>query len=223
MRELASLELTLSRECVFRVGGGEFVEGFADALLIFREFAGALAQSAQFLGKLLRSALAEFLFHFLEFLLSPGRGVGRIGEFSGLEFFSRFLNVLAGFFELLFFLAHVGAVLIGVHAFREVIDFAKEIALFFLQSFQLALNLGALLFVCILELLFEFLDLLSDGLLTTGEFLEAVEDGEVLLLLGGGLLLLSLGLLFVFEFVLFELKIHVSLFLLRALALARLL
>ena len=194
----------------------EFLDLLAEGFLTFRQFTGRVAKALHLIGELARGFLAEFLLHFLELLARPGRGVGGLSQFARFEFLGGLLHVFAGLVEVLAFFGQVGAVLFGIHALGEVVHLAEEFALLFLEPLELALDLGLFPRGGLLKLIFEFLDLLGDGLLAAREILEPVENGEVLLLLGGEGGILGGGLLLVFELLLLKLEVHVALlFLLR--------
>ena len=213
---------TLALGCGVKVliGGlsAHFFHGFTNGLLLLGESTGGVAQGFHLTGELARGLFAEFLLHLFELLLRTGRGVGRLGEFTRLKILGSLANVLAGLVELLFFFAHIGAVLLGVHALGEVVDFAEQFALLFLEAFELPLDLGFFLFGSVLKLILKFFDLLGNGLLTAGEVFEFRENSEILLLLGslGGIL--GDGVLLVFQLFLLELEVHVLLLTLLRLA-----
>jgi hypothetical protein len=127
---------------------------------------------------------------------------------SSFEFFGGFVDLLAGLFELLLGLGHVLSVLGFVHALFEVVEIAQELLLLGLEAFELVFEFLLLfLGLGLGELVLQLLHFLGQRLLTAGEFLEAVQNLQVLLLLGG--LFLGGGFFFFVALLfLFQLQIH---------------
>ena len=152
----------------FLLGAGE-VAGFG------AEFAGGLVEGIGVLA-------AEFLAHFLELALGAGSGSEGLGDLTLTGGLGGLLHLLSGLLELLTLLGVGGRVLRTFHPLLEFVGVGQVLALFLLETLQFALEFLLLLFVRGLEGGLQFLETLVHLLLTTGEFLQAV-DGLLLLAL----------------------------------------
>ena len=210
---LARLRSVLQALGDVAVGGGLLVlQCFADLLLGLRSFLCLLAELLHFVGKLLARLLSEIFLHLLEFALCTRRGVRSIGELLLFELLDGLIDLFARLFELLLGLGHILGVLRLLHAVFEIIEIAQELFLLGLETFQLIVELLLLLVrLRLRDLVLQFLHLLRQRLLPAGEFLEPVQNLQVLLLLGA-LRLRGDFFLLVALFLLLELQVHQLIF-----------
>ncbi len=164
---------------------GPVLHGFAEFFLGLGHFTSLFAHGFHVLAELARGFFLKVLACFLELIFCFGGGGGCLGEFLLLKLFHCFGYLFSRSVQLLFCLGHVVCILGLLHALTGFVKIAKELLLLVLKTFELLGELVPfLLALGLCHLLLEVFDFLGQGFLSSGEFFQAVEDLEVLLLLG---------------------------------------